>query len=148
MASLTSPTAIVLLSLHPQYVDAILRGDKKVEFRRRGFRRDVSHVVMYSTTPVGRIMGVFAVDGVEQGPPRELWAHHRDVAGLSERSFYEYYRGARSGVAIRIGSAQPLDTPLDLQQLNGDFSAPQSFRYLQPRDLPNALRSMLASTSA
>lgn len=142
MASRTAATEIVLLSLHPPYVDAILRGDKKVEFRRRGFRRDVSHVVMYSTTPVGCIMGVFVVDGVEQAPPRELWAHYSEVAGLSESSFYEYYRGARSGVAIRIGAARPLQTPLDLRQLNGDFSAPQSFRYLKARDLPTELLSM------
>ncbi|MGI5819540.1 MAG: ASCH domain-containing protein [Armatimonadota bacterium] len=143
MAPQTSEAAIVLLALHPRYAEAIFNGNKKVEFRRRSFRREVSHVVIYSTKPVAGITGVFSVEAVEKAPPAQLWARYADVAGLSESSFLSYYHGAESGVAIEVGDCRALDHPVDLSALPGDVCAPQSFRYITQDELPLELRSLL-----
>lgn len=143
MAASSAESAIVLLALHPKYAEAILEGRKKVEFRRRSFRREVSHVVIYSTKPVGGITGIFSVEAVEEAAPDELWAQYSDVAGLPENTFLSYYHGAESGVAIKVGSYRALDKPVDLSALGGDVSAPQSFRYMTQDELPLELRSLL-----
>src|SRR2546427_5834830 len=39
----------VLLSIKPEFVAAILRGEKRYEFRRRIFRRSIGVVVVYAT---------------------------------------------------------------------------------------------------
>ncbi len=41
-----------LLSIRPQYADAIFRGEKRFEFRRAMFRKEVDVVVVYTTSPV------------------------------------------------------------------------------------------------
>jgi predicted transcriptional regulator len=52
------------MSIHPQYADAILRGDKTVEFRKRGFSHPVSHVLIYATAPRKLVLGYFVVDAM------------------------------------------------------------------------------------
>ena len=43
------------MSIHPVYANAILTGDKKVEFRKRRLAADVTHVLVYATAPeIGR----------------------------------------------------------------------------------------------
>ena len=42
----------VLLSIKPKYVDLILNGEKKYEFRRKIFRNETNKVYVYCTSPV------------------------------------------------------------------------------------------------
>lgn len=120
----------MLLAIRPKYAEAILEGQKKVEFRKRGFSRRISHVVVYSTKPVGRVIGVFGVGAIDEGPPQKLWAKYKRVSGLSESQFFDYYSGALHGVAINIAGTWRLDRPMELGELGEGLSAPQSFAYL------------------
>ncbi len=43
---------IALMSIHPQYANAIVEGTKRVEFRKRPLARNVTHVIVYATAPV------------------------------------------------------------------------------------------------
>ncbi|MCE5238997.1 ASCH domain-containing protein [bacterium] len=124
-----------MLSIHPRYADAIFQGQKKVEFRRRGFGRDVSHVVVYSTKPVEGITGVFTVETIEYASPVHLWRRYRAVSGLSASRFFEYYAGACEGVAIKVARAARLSKPVRLAEVGARLTPPQSFRYLSQDDL-------------
>ncbi len=134
MAPDTAIGAIALLSIHPEFSEAILDGRKRVEFRRSMFRRPVTHIVMYSTEPVGRLTGVLEVDTIDQGSPLQLWRKYHTVSGLTRARFFDYYEGARGAVAIRIARAWPLHTPMELRQLGGRISPPQSFSYLSRQE--------------
>ena len=56
-----SPERVALLSIRPEYAEAIFAGRKTVEFRRAPLADDVSVVVVYVTQPVGRVIGWFTV---------------------------------------------------------------------------------------
>lgn len=127
MATPSAP-AVALLSIHPQYADAIMRGNKKVEFRKLPFARPVEHVVIYATAPVQRIVGTFRVARCDVAEPGELWRRYGDVGGIQRDDFDGYYGQRTSGVAIAIeGAPIPLDLPLDAVD---QVRPPQSFTYL------------------
>ena len=52
----------VLLSIKPEFVQEIFTGKKKYEYRKAIFTRSVDKVVVYSTKPVGMIVGEFTVE--------------------------------------------------------------------------------------
>lgn len=41
----------VLLSIKPEFVKKIISGEKKYEFRRKIFKRDVKIVIIYASYP-------------------------------------------------------------------------------------------------
>ena len=51
----------VLLSIKPQFVEEIFAGKKRFEYRKAIFSKDVDSVVIYSTKPVGKIVGEFTI---------------------------------------------------------------------------------------
>ena len=42
---------IISLSVKPEYVKNIINGKKKYEFGRKIFRKNVSHIIIYSIRP-------------------------------------------------------------------------------------------------
>lgn len=123
-------SAVALLSIHPHYADAIMRGEKRVEFRKKAFARPVEHVVIYATAPVQRVVGAFRVGECDTAEPAELWHRYGGVGGIGQADFDGYYQGREAGVAITVvGSPQPLDLPLSAV---GHERPPQSFAYITP----------------
>ena len=135
---------VALLSLHPRFASAILDGEKKVELRRSSFAQDVSHVVVYCTAPVRRIVGWFEVAAIDIDRPAALWRRYRDVAGVNATEFREYFDGAKRGTAIAVGDVTRLARPAPLTQV-GLFAAPQSYRYLEPDHVRRLLRRRTAA---
>jgi predicted transcriptional regulator len=118
-----------LLSIKPQYAEAIFRGEKRFEFRRSIFRREVGVVVVYSTSPTCQVIGEFDVHGIISDPVGALWSKTRHYAGIDRDRFFDYFRGRSVGHAIAIGRVRKYRMPLDLDLAFG-VRAPQSFVYL------------------
>ena len=121
---------VVLLSIHPEYADAILDGSKRVEFRKPPFPRDVTHVVIYATSPVQKVVGWFQVDTTEETSPSELWKKYSSVGGIARSAFGAYYQGRSKAVAIHVSDTTKLHKPVALSRLGRRLAPPQNFRYL------------------
>ncbi len=121
---------VALLSIHPGFADAILRGDKRVEFRRRGPSSSTTHVIVYATAPVSKVVGWFSVDSIDSDAPATLWDRYGEVGGIDEAAFRAYYDACQVGSAIRVRHANALATPVGLEDLEPGSKAPQSFRYV------------------
>lgn len=122
--------AVALLPIQPQYAFAILRGEKRVEFRRRRFGRDVEYVVVYASSPTCGIVGSFRISDIAEGCPRDIWEDYKDVGAIGREEFFRYYAGAERAYAIGIECVCVLDRPLPLRQLSSTLKAPQSYTYL------------------
>ena len=46
-----------LLSIKPKFADKIISGEKKFEYRTHIPSRHINSIVIYSTSPIGRIIG-------------------------------------------------------------------------------------------
>ncbi len=125
-----SPGRIVLMSIHPEYAEALLDGTKTVELRKSPVADDISHIVIYATAPVQRVLGWVETAQVELGSPSAIWKKHKSRTGIRERAFRTYYRGHPRAVAIHVESPQRLRSPLELSAIEDGLKPPQSWRYL------------------
>ena len=119
------------MSIRPEFAYAILRGDKRYEFRRRAFARPVDVVVIYATLPVGRVIAEFEVGSIITESPRVLWDQTYQFAGIDEERFFRYFEGLEQGHAIEVGAVRPYATSFCPVQAFG-IAPPQSFAYLDP----------------
>lgn len=126
--------SVALLSIRPEYARQIATGEKRVEFRRAKFSRPLTHVVVYATSPEKRVVGYFEVLGIDEGSAASLWEEHKTHSGISRKRLFEYLRGARQAIAIRIGRFHHAHRQVRLEDL-GALAPPQSFRYLRPESL-------------
>ncbi|GKW23461.1 hypothetical protein PEC311524_10550 [Pectobacterium carotovorum subsp. carotovorum] len=121
----------VLLSIKPEFVEKILDGSKRFEFRKGMFKNpDVKSVVIYSTMPVGKVVAEFDIDDVIEDKPSKVWNKTKKHAGISKNFFDEYFGSKEKAFAIKIGDLRVYETPLQLSALGENITAPQSYRYL------------------
>lgn len=119
----------MLLSINPQHVENILTGTKRYEFRKVACKRPVERIVIYSTAPVGMVVGEAEVLSTLQGTPDEVWARTHKHSGITREFFDDYYEGRDRAVAYALGEVSEYERPRCLTDL-GIKSAPQSFVYL------------------
>lgn len=118
-----------LLSIRPEFADAIFSGSKKFEFRKVRFRRPIDRVVVYVTQPVGQVVGEFDVAGVVSDTPERLWTTTAPVAGIDAERFFGYFEGCDVGHAIVVGDVRRYQQPVSLEECRG-IRPPQSFVYV------------------
>ncbi|MEZ5126880.1 MAG: ASCH domain-containing protein [Thermoleophilia bacterium] len=119
----------MLLSINPQHVEKILNGTKRFEFRKVRSRHDVRRIVIYSTSPVGQVVGEVEVVGTVDGPPSDVWEYTGAHSGISKQFFDDYYCGRQRAVAYELGAVSVYPRPKTLMEL-GIRAAPQSFVYV------------------
>lgn len=133
---------VVLMSIHPAYADRIMCGTKRVEFRKRPVRQDVTHVMIYATAPVSAVVGAFTVAGQETMEPEGLWSRFHTVAGITKRRFFDYFNGRSTGTGIIVQQVLLPEAPLSLSLDLGVTRPPQSYQYLQADAAQAALARM------
>lgn len=119
----------VLLSIKPKYANAILAGEKKVEFRKLTFKQKIERVYIYSSSPEQRITGYFTIENIVSDTPEELWRRFKEVGSISESDFFEYFANKEVGYSIRIKSFNKFKKSIDPKEVFKNFVAPQSYMY-------------------
>jgi predicted transcriptional regulator len=125
----------VLLSIKPKYVEEIIKGDKKYEFRKSIFRcsEDVNMIYIYSSSPVKKIVGMFTIETIVEDHPKKLWKNFSKFSGIGKDEFFDYFGTSKKGFAIEIGNLEAFANPIDPFQKFPDFNPPQSFYYLDEK---------------
>jgi predicted transcriptional regulator len=120
----------VLLSIKPDFALKIFDGSKKFEFRRSIFKnRDIKKVVVYASSPVGKIIGEFEIEDILHDELPILLSKTKNHSGTSEENLKKYFSNKSKGYAIQIKNAELYDKPMPLDSL-GVSTAPQSFMYV------------------
>lgn len=120
----------VLLSIHPEFADAIFDGYKLYEFRRVLFKEHVEEVVVYATMPVARVIGSFKIAGIYEDAPKALWAKTKAKAGVTEEKFDSYFRDRTKAFAIKVSDPVRFSIPQPLSNFLASNTPPQSFCYI------------------
>lgn len=127
------PTS-ALLSIRPEFAEAILEGRKTYELRRRLFARDdVERIVLYASRPTQRVVGEFSVDRILRLEPRKLWAATSRGSDVPREFFDAYFEGRTIGFAMRVGTTRRYRQARTLKESCGLTRPPQSFCYLPLR---------------
>lgn len=131
----------VLISIHPRHVANILGGRKIFEYRKVMPSQEVSHLALYSTAPVMKIVAIAEVVGRVSGAPTHVWNTTSFGAGISRSFFREYFAGQRQACALSLGRVYELVSPMGLSSLAGGKTPPQSFSYLNDDDIGLILKN-------
>lgn len=133
----------VLLSIKPKYADLILAGTKQVELRRSWPSNDIGVMIIYSSAPVQRLVGMAFIDRVEECKFDELWGIAKENGGgVTHAELKNYVTGKNTAFGVMIKSVKVADELVDPKELFPDFTPPQSFLYLSPADFQRVVTAM------
>lgn len=122
----------VLLSIKPEFVEKIFSGEKTFEYRRSIFKnQSVDTIVIYSTQPVGKIVGEVKIEKIITEQINDLWEKTKLSSGISYEFFKEYFHDKDYGYAIKIKEVVEYSEPYSLSDYSSGLRAPQSFCYLK-----------------
>lgn len=128
----------VILSIKPIYAQAIIAGTKKVEFRKKIFKRQVEKIFIYSSSPKKMIVGYFTILEIIEDTPINLWNQFNKVGGISEKDFFEYYKNVEKGFSIKIDKVVKFEEEIEPAEFIEEFCAPQSFIYIEENTTANS----------
>lgn len=126
----TKMTDVIIIPIKPVYANAILSGEKTVEFRKNKIPTNIKTMVLYSTKQEQKIVGYFNVKDCEVAPPDELWRKYGRVGHISFNDFNSYYKGKKLGKCFLVKDVYQFKTPILLENCASISKAPQSFAYL------------------
>ncbi len=122
----------MLLSINPEHVENILRGEKVYEYRKKICKRKIDKIVIYSTFPIKQIVGEVEVLDVLEMDKKELWKITKEQSGITKRFYDQYYRDRKTAAAYKLGEVMKYDNPRSLEEI-GVKVAPQSYMYLSDK---------------
>ena len=126
----------ILLSIKPMFANLIIDGRKRVELRRAIPSQPISTIVIYSSSPVQAIVALATVREIVEASPSKLWAISRDNGGgLTKAALMAYFESKKVGYALMLDNVRVFANPVTPTKFFKKFSAPQSFRYLTPKDM-------------
>jgi predicted transcriptional regulator len=119
----------ILLPIKPEYVESIFLGSKIYEFRRRLPKKAVAKIVIYCTSPIGKVLGEAKVLGIVSGDLNAIWDATKNGAGITHSAYLRYFNNCEVANAYNIGDVVKYIRPKELVDFNID-KPPQSFVYL------------------
>ena len=126
----------VLLSVKPRFAEQILAGTKTVEFRRSWAAEPVGLAVVYSSSPVQRLVGIVEIEGAVVASPTSVWTRCRARGpGLEQKELMEYFAGKDQAYGVLLGGLTLPAKPVPPKSLFRGFRPPQSYRYLSATEL-------------
>ncbi|GAB6142220.1 hypothetical protein JCM14076_29490 [Methylosoma difficile] len=125
---------IAFYPIKPIYSKKILTGKKIYELRKRLPNPDVEYILIYSTTPIAKVVAYAKVKAMYKQQINDIWEMVSSFAGIEEIDFREYFGNNDFACAIEFEYVCRFIRPFDVKEINPDFKVPQSFCYIQKKD--------------
>lgn len=120
----------IIVSINPEYVEKILSGEKKFEYRTRVAKQQVDTLIIYATKPIMKVVAEVEILGVIATSPEELWNQTKNQSGITKSFFDEYFKDKQVAYAYKLGKVKVYECPKSLLDF-GLRMAPQSFAYVK-----------------
>lgn len=119
----------MLISINPEHVENIFNGTKKYEYRKIKCKQKIDKMIIYSTSPVMRVVGEAKVEEVLEDSPEKIWEETGKYSGINKIFYNMYYKNKDKAVAYKLTNIIEYELPKELS-LYGVKNAPQSFIYV------------------
>lgn len=119
----------IILSIKPNHVENIIKGLKKYEYRKKLPREKVKKIIIYSTSPIKKVVAEVEILNVLSFKPEVLWEKTKNFSGIDKSFFDLYFKNRDIAFAFKIGKVKIFQK----QKAISDFglkTAPQSFCYV------------------
>lgn len=119
----------IILSIKPEYVERIIKGQKLYEYRKRLPSDTIEAIYIYCTYPVMKVVAKVQVKGKIKASPTALWEQTKHAAGISRNNYRVYFKGCKTAYAFILGELNVFDSPKAISEY-GFSIPPQSFAYI------------------
>ena len=120
----------ILMPINPEYVDEILSGRKKYEYRKiKAKKANIDKMIIYSTSPIMKVVAEVDIKDVIEESPEKIWEMTKHASGISKEFYNKYYKNKNTAVAYKLGKIKIYDNPKNLSDIGINY-VPQSFVYL------------------
>ncbi len=118
------------MPIKPIYAQRLVIGEKKYEFRKSPIRNDLTHIIIYASSPIKKIIGLAEVRCVLEAAPSTIWDKTKHAAGIERKAFDAYFQGKKKAYSIEIKKIIRFKKEVEIAQLENGFKVPQSFSYV------------------
>ena len=130
---------VILLSILPEWVEAILTGKKKWEYRKVIPRKiqTGSRVILYASRKERKIVGEFIVGVILKEPVKNLVELTIHETPHTKEEIYSYFSNSEFGYALEVREYKKYKEPIPLTEIRKripSFNPPQNFLYLREDD--------------
>lgn len=120
----------ILMPINPEYVDEILAGRKKYEYRKiKAKRNNIDKIIIYSTSPIMKVVAEVDIKEILEEDPEKLWEMTKNESGITKDFYNKYYKNKNTAIAYKLGKIRIYDKPKNLYDIGINY-VPQSFVYL------------------
>jgi predicted transcriptional regulator len=79
---------VIFLPIKPEFSRKILDCTKLWEYRKVVPSKEISHFVLYSSTPEKKVRAIVEVKSIFSGSPSEVWEKTKDASGVLEDFYF------------------------------------------------------------
>lgn len=119
----------ILISINPKYVEKILSGTKKYEYRKVLPKKNINKIIIYSTSPIKKVVAEVEILDILIDKKDKIWELTKNNSGIDKKFYDEYYKNKEVAVAYKLGKVTKYKKEKDLAEYNINYY-PQSFVYL------------------
>ena len=120
----------ILMPINPCYVEEILSGRKKYEYRKiKPKRNNIEKIIIYSTSPVKKVVAEVEVEAIIEETLEKVWELTKDYSGITKQTYYNYYKNKEKAIVYKLGRVKKYEEPKNLSEFGINY-IPQSFVYL------------------
>lgn len=121
----------IILPIKKVYMDKIISGEKRFEYRKKLCKRDIKKIYFYVTAPTSKVLCEVEVIGKLQLLKDDLWHETSEYAGIDRVFFDKYFKNSNLCGAYVLGkSIMVYNTPKKLEEFN-IYHVPQGFTYVE-----------------
>ena len=121
----------ILMPIKPIYVNEILNGNKKYEYRKIKAKKDnIDKMIIYATSPIKKVVGEATIINILEDTPENIWEKTQKYSGIEKEFFDIYYKNRNVAIAYQLENIIKYEKPLDLKELGINYY-PQTFIYLE-----------------
>lgn len=123
----------ILFAIKPYFVEKILNGEKRYEYRKRGIHnsKQVKFAFIYACSPLKKIVAAFPVNEILSDEPFKIWERTKNFSGLTKQEFNQYFQNKNKAYAFSIENLKIFNTSVDPFEFNESFCPPRSFYFLR-----------------
>lgn len=112
----------ILMPINPEYVDEILAGRKKYEYRKiKAKRNNVNKMIIYSTSPIMKVVAEVDIKEILEEHPEKLWEMTKNESGISKDFYNKYYKNRDTAIAYKLGTIKIYDKPKNLDDIGINY---------------------------
>ncbi len=106
-----------IISIQPKYAQAILRGEKTIELRRRIPKLQIgTRLWIYATRPKAAIVGSAIVAEIFRETPTAIWESWKSNVCIDRKSYNKYFQDSDVAIAIQLTNVFTYH-PIEIEKL-------------------------------